>query len=122
MALKTQLEVDQEQDQIIPIGHKVVKQVCWLKTLVGLCPIAKYDAHHCRCKWDDDVMEKHSKIGQKIKRLEINLDVIVEEIAQKCTHCTKRQNPPFTIPTTTSSTSSCRRNDLALFTMLQHIA
>jgi hypothetical protein len=28
LPLKTQLEVDQEQDQIIPIGHKEVKQVC----------------------------------------------------------------------------------------------
>jgi hypothetical protein len=26
--LKTQLKVDQEQDQIISIGHKAVKQMC----------------------------------------------------------------------------------------------
>jgi hypothetical protein len=68
LPLKTQLEVDQEQDQIIPIGHKAIKHVCWLKTLIGLCPIAKYDAHHFKCKWDDNVMEKHSKINKKIKR------------------------------------------------------
>jgi hypothetical protein len=59
LPLKTQLKVDQEQDQIIPIGHKAVKQVCWFKTLIGICPVAKYDAHHCKCKWDDDVMQKH---------------------------------------------------------------
>jgi hypothetical protein len=28
MLLKTQLEVDQEQEQIILVGHKVVKQMC----------------------------------------------------------------------------------------------
>jgi hypothetical protein len=89
LPLKTQLEIDQKQDQIIPIGHKAIKQVCWLKTLVGLCPSTKYDADHRKCKWDDDVMEKHSIIGQK-KRLELKLDVIVEEIAQKRTHCIKR--------------------------------
>jgi hypothetical protein len=28
LPLKTQLEVDQEQDQIILVGHKAVKQMC----------------------------------------------------------------------------------------------
>ncbi len=67
LPLKTQLEVDQKQDQIISIGHKTVKHVCWLKTLVGLCPSTKYDAHHHKCKWDNDVLDKHSKIGKKKK-------------------------------------------------------
>jgi hypothetical protein len=87
LPLKTQLGVDQEHDQIISVGHKVVKQVCWFKTLVRLCPTTKYNAHHRKCKWDDDVMEKHSETSQKIKRPEL---VIVEEIIQKHTHCTKR--------------------------------
>lgn len=65
LPLKTQLQVDQEQDQIIPIDCKVVKQVCWLKTLVRLCPIVKYDAHHYKCKWDDDVMETLKNWPQK---------------------------------------------------------
>ncbi len=46
LPLKTQLEVDQKHDQIILVGHKVIKQVCWFKTLIGLCPSTKYDAHH----------------------------------------------------------------------------
>ncbi len=41
-------------------------------------------------------MDKHSKIGQKKKRLKLNLYVIVEEIIHKHTHCTTRQNPPPT--------------------------
>ncbi len=67
LPLKTQHEVDQKQDQIIPVGHKAIKQVCRFKTLVGLCPYTKCNAHHRTCKWDYDVMEKHSKIGYKKK-------------------------------------------------------
>ncbi len=96
LPLKTQLEVYQGHDQIILVGHKVIKQVCWLKTLVGLCPTTKYNAHHCKCKWDNDVVDKQSKTSQKRKRPELNLDIIVEEIAQKHTHHTIRQNPPPT--------------------------
>jgi hypothetical protein len=38
LPLKTQLKVYQGHDQIILVGHKAIKQVCWLKTLIGLCP------------------------------------------------------------------------------------
>jgi len=59
LPLKTQLEVYQGHDQIILVGHKAIKQVCWLKTLIGFCSATMYNAHHCKCKWDNDVVDKH---------------------------------------------------------------
>ncbi len=72
LLLKTQLEVDQEQDQNILVGHKLIRQVYQLKTLKGLCPSAKYDAKHCKSEWDDDVViDKCSKNSHKKNRKEL---------------------------------------------------
>jgi hypothetical protein len=65
MPLRTQLKVDRQQDQIILVGHKTIKQVRWLKTLIGLCPATKYNAHHCKCKSDDNLWKNIQKITKK---------------------------------------------------------
>jgi hypothetical protein len=43
LPLKTKAKIDEEQDQKIVL-NKFIKQVCWLKTLYGLHPFARYDA------------------------------------------------------------------------------
>jgi hypothetical protein len=43
LPLIIQLDFYQGHDQIISIDHEVIKQVCWLKTLIGLCPATKYN-------------------------------------------------------------------------------
>jgi hypothetical protein len=72
LPLKTQLEVDQKEDQNIPTSHK---HVYLLKTLKGLHPSARYDAEHLKNEWDDDVViNKHSKTSHKKNKEEFHED------------------------------------------------
>lgn len=93
LLLNTQLKVDQKQNQNIPTSHKLIKQVCWFKTLKGLHPGARYDVKHCKCRQDDDVVtNKRSKTRHKRNGEEFKEDVAVEELTNSHIHRTKNQN------------------------------
>jgi hypothetical protein len=53
----------------------------------------RYDAKHHKNEWDDDVIDKYSKIGCKKNNEELQEDESTKELVNSCTHCTKSQNP-----------------------------